>query len=59
MTECNRFFLVKSGNRSYLLKVEPMTTLDLAWASQKCWFTLGSIVTIIDDNGESKIFVKE
>lgn len=59
MTECNRFFLVKSGNQSYLFEVEPMTTLDLAWASQKCWFMPGSIVTITDDNGESKIFVKE
>lgn len=53
MTECNRFFLVESGNRSYLLEVEPMTTLDLAW------FTPGSVVTITDDNRESKIFVKE
>lgn len=59
MTECNRFFLVESGNRSYLLEVEPMTTLDLAWTSQKCWFTPGSVVTITDDNRESKIFVKE
>ena len=72
MTECNRFFLVESGNRSYLLEVEPMTTLDLAWASQKYqWPTIplalhgdvykkdGSVVTITDDNRESKIFVKE
>ena len=50
---------VKSGNRSYLLEVDPMTTLNLAWASQKCWFMPGSIVIITDDNGESKTFVKE
>ena len=59
MTECRRFFTVKNCGREYLIEVEPTTTLDRAWTSQKCWFMPGAIVTITDDNGMSKTFVKE
>ena len=54
-----RKFTVTHGGRSYILEADSWTTLDLAWASQKCWFMPGSIVTITDDKNNSKTFVKE
>ena len=59
MTESKRQFTVTHDGRSYILEADPWTTLDLAWASQKCWFMPGSIVTITDDKNNSKTFVKE
>lgn len=61
MMESKRKFTVNHDGRSYILEADPWTTLDLdlVWASQKCWFMPGSIVTITDDNNNSKTFVKE
>ena len=59
MTESKRIFTVTHGDRSYILYADPWTTLDLAWASQKCWFMPGSVVTITDENNNSKTFEKE
>jgi hypothetical protein len=60
MTERNRrTFTVTHDGRSYILEADPWTTLDLAWASQKCWFMPGSVVLITDDFGKTKTFVKE
>lgn len=55
-----QFTITNNGTgRSYILEADPWTTLDLAWASEKCWFMSGSSVTITDDAGNSKTFVKE
>ena len=55
---CKRIFKIYNpSGRDYSIEVEPTTTLDMAWASQRCWFTPGAIVTITDDNGTSKTFV--
>ena len=71
MTACNnttadnrRIFHIgyirKDGTSgSYPLQADPWTTLDLAWASEKCWFMPGSSVTITDELGNSKTFIKE
>lgn len=54
-----RRFTIEHGGRNYILEADPWTTLDLAWASQKCWFMPGSVVTITDDLENSKTFIKE
>ena len=54
-----RCFIISCRSRSYTIETPPWTTIDLAWASQKCWFMPGSIVTIIDDKGNFKTFEKE
>lgn len=58
MTGSKRFFTVTYMGRSYILEVYSWTTLEMAWASQMCWFMPGSKVTITDDNGNSQTFVK-
>lgn len=58
MTEPKRFFTVTYRGRSYILEVYPWTSLEMAWASQMCWFMPGSEVTITDDNGNSQTFIK-
>lgn len=52
-----RYFIVESHNRSYTVLGNENTTLDIVWASQKCWFVYGSRVKITDDKGNSKIYV--
>lgn len=59
MTEFKLFFTVTYRGHSYILEVDPWITLEMAWASQMCWFMPGSEVTITDDNGHSKTFLKE
>lgn len=55
-----QFTITNNGTgRNYILDADPWTTLDLAWASEKCWFMPGSSVTITDDLGNSKTFIKE
>lgn len=53
-----RYFTVKSGDRAYTVIGNEVTTLDIVWASQKCWFMTGAVVTIMDDHGNSKTFTK-
>ena len=61
MTEYKRQFIITDNRtgRNYILDADPWTTLDLAWASTKFWFMPGSSVTIKDDFGNTKTFVKE
>lgn len=54
-----RYFTVTHNYRSYAVMGEEHTTIDTVWASQKCWFMPGSIVTVEDDKGNRKTFRKE
>ena len=54
-----KYFTVKHGDRSYAVVGHEATTIETVWASQKCWFMPGSIVTVWDDKGNSKTFRKE
>lgn len=45
------------GN-NYEIECWAGTPLDLIWASQKEWFLPGSEVTITDNHGNSKTFIK-
>ncbi len=49
----------EDNSRCYIAYGDETASLDTVWASQKCWFTGGSIVTITDTDGNSKTFVKE
>ena len=53
-----RHFTVEHNHRSYTVLGNDGTTLDVVWASQKCWFMPGSVVKITDPEGRSKIFKK-
>ena len=54
------FFVVPPHGRSYAVKADKWANIDLVWAGEKCWFTPGSVVTIIDiETNEKKVFVKE
>lgn len=59
MTECERTFTITSGDESYVVHAGSWATLNLVWASQKCMFMPGSIITITDDQGNAKTFIKE
>lgn len=52
-----RVFSVTHNYRSYAVTGNENTTIDMVWASQKCWFMAGSEVTIEDDKGNKKTFV--
>lgn len=52
-----RYFTVEHKHRAYTVLGNENTTLDMVWASQKCWFMKGSRVKITDDNGNSKMYV--
>lgn len=55
-----RYFTVSYKNqRSYSVLGNEVTTIDGVWASQKCWFMPGAVVTIEDDRGNKKTFRKE
>lgn len=51
-----RYFTVTHNYRSYTVQGNEATTLDTVWASQKSWFMPGSIVIIVDDCGNQKIY---
>ena len=53
-----RYFTVSCNYRNYTVLGNERDTLDTVWASQKCWFMVGSAVTITDDAGNKKRFVK-
>ena len=59
MMASKKIFRVHSGTREYTVVADAYTTLDMVWASEKCWFMPGSKVTITNESGHSKIFVKE
>ncbi len=54
-------FTVKNNttNREYKVCGNENNTIDTVWLSQKCWFSYGSSITIANDKGESKTFIKE
>ena len=53
-----RYFTVVHNYRSYTVLGNEVTTLDMVWASQKCWFMPGSVVKITDPEGHSKTYRK-
>ena len=44
--------------RSYRVESMFEVSLDIVWASQRNLFSAGTLVTIMDENGNSKIFQK-
>lgn len=54
-------YTVKNNNtgRSYQVEANNNQPMDIVWASQRCWFTTGSIVTITAEDGISKTYIKE
>lgn len=52
-----RYFSVSCSNRSYTVMGGKHTTIDTVWASQRCFFLAGTIVTIVDDLDNTKTFV--
>ena len=63
MTACNDIrptFTIRCGCSKYTVTGSETTTIDTAWASQKCWFMPGSEVTVTNDQTkETKIYIKE
>ena len=51
-----RYFTVTHGDRSYAVMAGTHATIETVWASQKCWFMPGSVVTVKDDIGNKKTF---
>lgn len=45
------------GN-TYEIECWEGTSLDMVWNSQKCWYLPGSEVTITDNHGNSKTFMR-
>ena len=43
----------------YQVLAKKTTTLDMMWASEKCWILPGTKVTIKDESGNKKTYVKE
>ena len=54
-----RIFFVSSYKRDYTVYGDPWTTIEAVWDSQKCWFTKGTVVTITNESGHYKMFIKE
>ena len=62
MTACNRIFTVVcngQAERYWRVVAYSWTTHEMVWASEKCWVSPGTEVAITDDQGRTKIFVKE
>ena len=49
----------KTTPRSYPVAGTKGCDLDTIWNSQKSWFTKGNQVTITDEDGRSKTYIKE
>ena len=43
----------------YHVAAKKTATLDMVWASEQCWFLPGTKVTIKDEFGNEKTYVKE
>lgn len=56
-----KWFTVRNDKtgRSYPVLGRIKTTLDIVWMSERCWFSTGARVTISDEEGHSKTFIKE
>lgn len=54
-----RYFSMECHGRTTQVLGNENTTLDIVWASQKCWFMPGTKVKITDDKGNSKIYSVE
>lgn len=46
-------------NSEYVVEANDYHTFDVAWSTQKCWFSPGSEVTITNELGESRTYIKE
>lgn len=51
-------YIVTYKGNSYELECWEGTPLDLAWASQKSWYLPGAEVTITNNHGLSKTFIR-
>ena len=53
-------FTVKNNKtgREYVVNGNDNATIDIVWLSQKCMFSAGCNVTITNENGTSKTFIK-
>ena len=53
-------YTIRNNNtgRTYEVESAFQTSLDIVWASEKCWFMPDCSVTITDENGNSKTFTK-
>ena len=54
-------FIVKNNetNREYIVEANNNTSFEMVWLSQKCWFSPGREITITNEYGESKTYIKE
>ena len=48
-----------STGREYTVTDFGERSMDTIWLSEKAWFTSGSSVTIIAEDGTSKTYIKE
>ena len=51
-------YIATYNNNSYEIFCWEGTTLGQVWNNQKYWYLPGSVVTIRDNRGKSKTFVK-
>lgn len=46
-------------NREYEVIANDNQSFEIVWLSQKYWFSSGSEITITNEDGESKTYIKE
>ncbi len=54
-----RFLICGENGRTYSVFGLPSTTIDMVWASEKCWFIGGETVIITDCIDTIRTFQKE
>ena len=52
-------FKISVIGKTYSVEADEGRSMDIIWASQKCWVSPGTRVLIEDEKGNHKIFVKE
>lgn len=52
-------FKISVIGKSYIVEADEGRSMDIIWASQKCWVGPGTRVLIEDEHGNHKIFEKE
>jgi hypothetical protein len=50
---------INEQNGGYIVEAHDNASFDIVWLSEKCWFSTGREVTITNENGESRIYIKE
>lgn len=53
-----QYTITAERGRPYICQGNSRATFDSVWLSQKCWFSAGCRVTITDENGNSKTYIK-